>query len=441
MAVRPVPRAVEARFEADELFFSRTDPRGIILAGNDVFVRVSGYRRDELLGHPHNVIRHPDMPKAVFKLFWDVLHSNRMVVAYVKNMAQDGSYYWVLACALPVDGGYLSIRLKPSSELFSAAKKIYAEVLEHEKKAGVEAAGALLMEKLRQAGFPDYDAFMRKVLSTELEARDQAIPPATIDASRPAYYQSCEAAAAGFKAIFDRIVEASRRSAKFRSDSKQVLGVYKNIKFLSLNMTVESEHLGAAGRTLAVASSTFATWAEEIQRAVTAFDQSLRGVMGTLEALDYSVAAARCQVEMAAFFMREYFVKSEADRRASFGALLEDSSYFFAAPERVFADVRARLLESETFLKSFLGTVDALRGALNALTLIRLNAKMEIARLPEGSHSFLTHLEEMQNLISEVQTSTARMNQEVFSLHQSFQDIEGRIKRVEKDFRDASRIE
>ena len=120
---KPQPRNVESPFALSELFFSRTDLRGVIHSGNRVFTRVSGYTAAELAGRPHNIIRHPEMPRAVFELLWENLKADRPICAYVKNMAKDGSYYWVFASVYPVPGGYLSIRLKPTSAIFATDRK------------------------------------------------------------------------------------------------------------------------------------------------------------------------------------------------------------------------------------------------------------------------------------------------------------------------------
>lgn len=93
---------VEVPFTFEELFFSRTNWRGVILAGNSVFQRVSLYSWDELIQKPHNVIRHPDMPKGVFWLLWDTIKKGEPVGAYVKNRAKDGRYYWVFAIVTPI---------------------------------------------------------------------------------------------------------------------------------------------------------------------------------------------------------------------------------------------------------------------------------------------------------------------------------------------------
>ena len=77
----PTLTATEQPFDVGELFFSATDRKGIITSGNRVFVRVSGYERDELVGRAHNVVRHPDMPRAVFQILWDYLEAGRPIAA------------------------------------------------------------------------------------------------------------------------------------------------------------------------------------------------------------------------------------------------------------------------------------------------------------------------------------------------------------------------
>ena len=135
------------------MFVSRTDKRGVIQNGNEVFVRVSGYEKSQLIGCPHNIIRHPDMPKAVFKLFWDYLKSNKVVAAYVKNRSLEGEYYWVLAVAMPTSSGYFSVRSKPNSDLFPVVEKIYRECLKIERSQNVEASEKHLFHSLNVLDF------------------------------------------------------------------------------------------------------------------------------------------------------------------------------------------------------------------------------------------------------------------------------------------------
>ncbi len=88
---------VETIVPKDELIVSRTDLNGRITYVNDVFANISGYTQDELVGEPHSIVRHPDMPRSVFKQMWNTIKSGSMWKGYVKNLRKDGGYYWVYA--------------------------------------------------------------------------------------------------------------------------------------------------------------------------------------------------------------------------------------------------------------------------------------------------------------------------------------------------------
>ena len=118
----------------DEYAFlvSETCEKGIIKFANDDFCKVAGYSLDELMGQPHNMVRHPDMPKAAFKSLWETVQKGDIWTGYVKNATKDGGYYWVYATVYPFqscDGGigYLSCRRKPSKEEIETHEAIYKE--------------------------------------------------------------------------------------------------------------------------------------------------------------------------------------------------------------------------------------------------------------------------------------------------------------------------
>jgi len=162
-------------FHPSEIFFSRTDERGKIIAGNTVFQRVSQYPWGELLAKPHNVIRHPDMPRGVFWLLWDRIKCGKLTGAYVKNRAKDGRHYWVFAIVAPAERGFLSVRIKPTSSIFRIVQKEYAGLLTLEADQALKpaASAALLTERIRALGFDDYDAFMADALTAEMIARSR----------------------------------------------------------------------------------------------------------------------------------------------------------------------------------------------------------------------------------------------------------------------------
>jgi len=111
---------------------SETDSKGNITFANDDFCKTAGYSLSELLGQPHSIVRHHDMPKVAFKSLWDTVKSGQIWTGYVKNAVQGGGYYWVYATVYPFetcDGsqGYLSCRRKPSKEEIAEHEALYKE--------------------------------------------------------------------------------------------------------------------------------------------------------------------------------------------------------------------------------------------------------------------------------------------------------------------------
>ncbi|WP_026782553.1 PAS domain-containing protein [Pleomorphomonas koreensis] len=95
------PTSEEVTFLPNEIIVSKTDLKGRITYANSIFSRICGYSRAELMNAPHSIIRHPDMPRCVFKLLWDQLGEEREIFAYVKNMSRNGAFYWVFAHVTP----------------------------------------------------------------------------------------------------------------------------------------------------------------------------------------------------------------------------------------------------------------------------------------------------------------------------------------------------
>lgn len=150
-------------FDEDEIIVSKTDLRGVITYANDVFVRVSGYSESELLGAPHNILRHPEMPACVFRLLWDTLGAGKEIFAYVNNRAKNGDNYWVFAHVTPsFDAGgqvvgYHSNRRAPYADALAQVKPLYASLLaeeqrHHRRDDGIRASLQTLQDLLAKAG-------------------------------------------------------------------------------------------------------------------------------------------------------------------------------------------------------------------------------------------------------------------------------------------------
>jgi len=93
---------VELTIDEHEVIVSHTDVKGKILYANSVFCKYAGYEMEELIGQDHNIIRHPDVPKAVFKLLWSRVLNGESIYAYVKNRKKNGDYYWVKGFTVPI---------------------------------------------------------------------------------------------------------------------------------------------------------------------------------------------------------------------------------------------------------------------------------------------------------------------------------------------------
>jgi len=188
VAVRPrTPTGDFHDVPVDDLFFSTTDAKGVIDEANEVFTRNSRFARDELLGTAHNVIRHPDMPGAVFHVMWAMLEAGQPVCAYVKNLAADGSTYRAFATVVPIGNRYLSVRSRPcNDDARELVESLYADVRAAENAAradGMSAhdAAAFGAERLATAlaanGFPSYADFQLELVPAEVVAREAVCPP------------------------------------------------------------------------------------------------------------------------------------------------------------------------------------------------------------------------------------------------------------------------
>jgi PAS domain S-box-containing protein len=156
---KPTPRDEEIELDPKRYIVSETDATGKITYVNDYFMEVSGYTEEELIGKPHSIVRHPDMPKVVFKLLWETIKQGKNINAVVKNLAKDGRYYWIFTefeIRKNTDTGevigYHASRKTISKHVIEIIADLYAQLLEIEKKDGVDASEKYLQEFLKEKG-------------------------------------------------------------------------------------------------------------------------------------------------------------------------------------------------------------------------------------------------------------------------------------------------
>ncbi len=165
----PEPINKEVQWDKSKIIVSKTDPYGVIEYANDVFIAVSGYAEFELMGMPHNIIRHPDMPKVLFKVLWDNLKQGNVVHPVVKNLAKSGRYYWVIADfeIKKNDKGeiinYYSRRRSVAQEVVDKVEVLYEKLLQIEHTSGVGASEKYLMGYLEDIG-KSYNQFIEDLV-------------------------------------------------------------------------------------------------------------------------------------------------------------------------------------------------------------------------------------------------------------------------------------
>jgi aerotaxis receptor len=319
------PRDVPCDFRANEAFFSCTDRRGIIQAGNAVFTRVSGYAESELIGQPHNLIRHPDVPRAVFQLLWDNLLRGQPIAAYVKNLAKDGRYYWVLALVSPAEGGFLSIRIKPSSQLQPVVESLYREMgaieaAHADEKAGMAAAAAHLQQALRKLGFTDYDAFMRlSLLREELNARDAilqreqlglfaTLPAPGADPLLGAIHEACHAGRSTYEQLrvhYTRVNDLAELNSGLTTISRRILGLTADFGIVAFNVALKASKLGHEGMGIAVIAGHLNESSARIGGVVRDVAHRIDAVSERLAGAIFNLAWSRLQFEMAVIYYHE----------------------------------------------------------------------------------------------------------------------------------------
>jgi len=158
---RVTPNNNEIEVKPVDIVVSKADKDGDIEYANPIFYKLSGYNKKELTHAPHSILRHPDMPKIVFKYLWDELKKGNEVHAFVKNMTKDGSFYWVFAYVRPTVNpngslrNYVSTRKAMNKKAREIIEPLYKKLLDIEANEGVEESQKELMSILNGRRFND----------------------------------------------------------------------------------------------------------------------------------------------------------------------------------------------------------------------------------------------------------------------------------------------
>lgn len=174
------PTGVERTFRDDQIIVSKTDLKGRLTYVNTLFVEISGYTEADLIGQPHNVIRHPDMPRSIFSLLWERISSGEELFSYIVNLSADGAHYWVLAHVTPTFDssgrliGYHSNRRTASRESIEKITALYARIAaeeaRHSSTQDAITAGRRVLDEMLESMGLSYDEFVWSLAGTEAAA-------------------------------------------------------------------------------------------------------------------------------------------------------------------------------------------------------------------------------------------------------------------------------
>ena len=370
----------EGDFDIGEIFFSRTDERGVISAGNDVFRRVSGYEWGELVGRPHKVIRHPDTPKGVFHLFWEELKQGRSVSAYVLNRSKSGAPYWVFAIAAPIDGGYLSVRIKPCSDIFSAIQDEYADLLKREadERLTPEASDQALRARLEEMGYDNYGAFACAAAAAETMARNDAL-----DRTSPA--------------IITAHTKISEALDQMFRETRNLPEVLKQLQITQVNMGVLASRIETGGGPITAIATIYSQLTQEIGNWIDSFLNGSDNVFDHMRTAprDASFMASTAQAQRDA--VDDFASFDIADAPFDSGA---EAKRLIALADETERAAAAKIGEVAAAVRRLSGTADSLKREVSRLGSTRMICEVESARLSKNSES----LNEVVNRLTALQT-------------------------------------
>lgn len=419
--IKPIQE--ERAFHLEELFFSTTDKRGVIRYGNRVFTRIAGYTLEEMIDKPHNLIRHPDMPRSAFRLVWDYLKQDKVVGAYVKNMAHDGRFYWVFALILPTPAGYLSIRLKPSSSLFTIVQEAYKATVQAERQAQhagasskevMDAGTEQLMGLLGSLGYNSYDQFLCAALSAEMMSRREKLE--ALDTGKT-IKPTCEQGDGTRKRLIDlfrgaidldgRLGDVIARPATFAQLSEQiipkadyVMGMGRNIRLQSVNAEIQAARMGDSARALAQVAEDLSMHAGSGTNTVADLSQTLKALVAPISELVFLAMVSKVQIEMATAFVHEILdAKHDATEQQNIEANLTLLFESFLKTVRQVPRLLDRLTNELARIEK---SVQALERFLTTLRFVYLAGKIETAH-HDNAQSFSAIFENIHRMICDAE--------------------------------------
>ncbi|MRI83735.1 MAG: hypothetical protein C6I00_04870 [Nitratiruptor sp.] len=462
------PKNIESAFSIEELFFSITDPKGIILTGNDVFQRVAKMSKSEMIGKPHNIIRHPDIPRAIFKAVWDTIKAGKPFVGYVKNMAKDGSYYWVMAAIYPVmneEGRivkYISIRLKPTSKIFAIIPKFYQELLEYEYKHGMDQTLEYMLQRLKEMGFDNYEEFAKKAFFAEIQSREEilkkdGVEGCKIDLSQVASQNMefieilCNLETLFFRInryfneVFGKVNLFLNLNDELNKKSKFIFELAEDIRLLSLNASIESYKVKKEGVSFSTLSHEMRKNAELSERKIVQMNALIDDTKKDIEDIGFSILTSKLIIEMIVFFLQEmihnlsaHTIEEEKKRE-----IFSNVNELFNLLSNYSKGLSHNIYQTKSKLRSIYYNIKELNVMINRLDFIHINGLIESAHTKDDGSGFtiifsqmLRLIEAAKNEIINLETSIANATEENLTVSLISDIAQEKIQKIRKYYGD-----
>jgi aerotaxis receptor len=447
----------EIIFERSDVFFSVTDTNSNIIYANDTFCKIAQYKFEELQNQPHNIVRHEDTPKIIFKLFWNMLKQDKPIVAYVKNKTKNGDYYWVLGTALPIKDingnifAYLSIRIFPESKYFEVMKNLYKHLIDIEKQYPNDwenKSQELLDKSLKNLGYDNYEALMLDILRDEIDLKKEIIVPIIDESSIdndyikefPTYIDNMIHNAID---IIDNANSVVDYMDMVNKDSDDTIYVFDDIVISSLNSNLAAVGLGREGAVFNTITSFVQTFSNNASEKLTDISTNANNLNNNIIVEQTVYVSAMYSYLLSVLIKQE--IKDYVDTGSS-----DFKAFYYAKYVATHTIKIERLIQLLTDIRKLNDEVSGISANIKPLTVLgkiegansnndNFSNIMEsinriVLKINETSINFDNNLNLLSTTISDLDKSSILFarNTIIFSLQMMAYDHEKFVKNVEK---------